>query len=190
MERLTEMNRRKALRMTLPSWLDIFSLRHMAVFIFGVFLFLGCSLPINAQSSQRTKAIESAFYPEPGCPVEVTSIRSVLEVDPFEAPIASRVYITYKNISPKTIKAVKFRVRFSDGSGQNKGTFHAPDGSPMGVAPGSTRSKKWRKEGGLRPDIQKFKVRVLVVKYADGSIWESIRMKQLKQKMQESNSQN
>lgn len=135
-----------------------------------------------AQGGQKTRAIESAFYPESGCPVEVTSIRSVLEVDPFDAPIAGRVYITYKNISQKSIKAVKFRVRFSDTQGLDKGTFHAPDGAVMGVGPGSTRSKKWRKEGGLGPDIQKLKVRVLVVKYTDGSMWESIRMKQLKEK--------
>lgn len=133
----------------------------------------------SAQGNAKLKGIEAQFYPEAGCPVEVTSIRSLLEIDPFGAPIASRVYITYKNNSTKPVKAVKFRIRYVDASGKNMGTFHAPDGSPVGVSPGGSRSSKWRKAGGLHPDIASFKVRVFKVRYADGSEWESVRARQI-----------
>ena len=148
---------------------------------------MGFQSPAHGQNKKpRLKGIESAFYPEPDSPVEVTSIRSVLEIDPFDAPIASRVYITYKNISQKPIAAVKFRIRYSNAAGKDLGTFHAPDGTAMGVSPATSRSSKWRKEGGLHPDISTFKVRVLQVKFTDGSQWQSVRLKQLKEKRAQS----
>ncbi|MCB9471268.1 MAG: hypothetical protein H6677_23540 [Candidatus Obscuribacterales bacterium] len=137
------------------------------------------SLPVLAQSNVHTKAIEASFYPEAGCPVEVTSCRTLLEIDPFGAPIASRVYITYKNNSTKPVRAVKFRIRYVDAEGKDRGTFHAPDGSTVGVSPGESRSNKWRKEGGLHPDIHSFKIRVFKVLYADGSSWDSLKSKEL-----------
>lgn len=135
--------------------------------------------PALAQNNATLKGIEAQFYPEQGCPVEITSMRSVLEIDPFGAPIASRVYITYKNNSTKPVKAVKFRIRYVDASGKNLGTFHAPDGSPLAVSPGGSRANKWRKAGGLHPDIASFKVRVFKVRFSDGSQWESIRAQQI-----------
>ena len=74
---------------------------------------------------------------------------------------------------------MKFRIRYVDTQGKDCGTFHAPDGSPLGLSPGESRSNKWRKEGGLHPDIHSFKIRVFKVLYADGSSWDSVKAKEL-----------
>lgn len=74
---------------------------------------------------------------------------------------------------------MKFRIRYVDAEGKDRGTFHAPDGSPLGLSPGESRSNKWRKEGGLHPGIHSFKIRVFKVLYADGSSWDSVKLKQL-----------
>src|SRR5215471_6113491 len=59
------------------------------------------------------------FVPEPGCPVSVSAARTEIEVDPFGAPMASRIYITYRNDSSKAMAGVRFRVRFSDETGKD-----------------------------------------------------------------------
>lgn len=117
------------------------------------------------------------FFPEDGCPVRPTAVRSVLEIDAFGAPTACKIYLTYSNISSKPITAVKFRCRYSDPEGKDRGTFHAPDHSI--VPPGGSRSHKWKREGGLHPNITGFQIRVLQVKYDDGSLWDSARMVEL-----------
>ncbi|MBX3148640.1 hypothetical protein KF728_00685 [Candidatus Obscuribacterales bacterium] len=132
--------------------------------------------PCLAQSNPE-RVLQADFYPEQGCPVGLTSVRSVLEIDPFGAPTASKIYLTYQNNSSKPVAAVKFRCRFSDSANKDRGTFHAPDAYPL--SPGASRSHKWKREGGLSPNIASFQIRVLQVKYSDGSMWESIKMQEL-----------
>lgn len=132
--------------------------------------------PVLAQSNPE-RVLQADFYPEQGCPVALTSVRSVLEIDPFGAPTASKIYLTYQNNSSKPVAAVKFRCRFSDAANKDRGTFHAPDAYPL--SPGASRSHKWKREGGLSPNIATFQIRVLQVKYSDGSMWESIKMQEL-----------
>lgn len=132
--------------------------------------------PCLAQSNPE-RVLQADFYPEQGCPVGLTSVRSVLEIDPFGAPTASKIYLTYQNNSSKPVAAVKFRCRFSDATNKDRGTFHAPDAYPL--SPGASRSHKWKREGGLSPNIASFQIRVLQVKYSDGSMWESIKMQEL-----------
>jgi hypothetical protein len=104
-------------------------------------------------------------------------VRSVLEIDPFGAPTASKIYLTYTNNASKPVVAVKFRCRFSDETGKDRGTFHAPDSAH--VPPGGSRSHKWKREGGLYPNLAGFQIRVLQVKYGDGSVWHSAKMQEL-----------
>jgi hypothetical protein len=137
---------------------------------------VGAIKPCLAQSNPE-RVLQADFYPEQGCPVGLTSVRSVLEIDPFGAPTASKIYLTYQNNSSKPLAAVKFRCRFSDSANKDRGTFHAPDAYP--VPPGASRSHKWKREGGLSPNIASFQIRVLQVKYSDGSIWESVKMQEL-----------
>lgn len=105
--------------------------------------------------------------------MEVTSSKVDLEVDSFDAPIAARVYLDYRNVSSKVINAVKFRVGYIDGENKVRGTFHAPDGNVVG--PGSSASQKWRGER-VDPRVKSIKIRALQVKFADGTLWESAKM--------------
>ncbi|MBX9668137.1 MAG: hypothetical protein K2X93_10985 [Candidatus Obscuribacterales bacterium] len=139
--------------------------------------FIGTNNGCYAQQASQEKALSADFFPEPGCPVQLTALRSVLEIDPFGAPMASKIYLTYTNNSSKPVSAVKFRCRYSDNAGKDCGTFHAPDAYL--VPPGASRSHKWKREGGLHPRIAQFQIRVLQVKYDDGSMWVSERMKEL-----------
>jgi hypothetical protein len=127
--------------------------------------------------STTDKALNADFFPENGCPVQLTKVNTILEVDPFGAPTATKIYLTYTNNASQAITAVKFRCRYSDAEGKDKGTFHAHDAVPVG--PGASRSQKWKREGGLHPNIAGFQIRILQVKYADGSLWQSARMKEL-----------
>ncbi len=143
------------------------------VFSFHIGTNNGC----YAQQASQEKALSADFFPEAGCPVQLTALRSVLEIDPFGAPMASKIYLTYTNNSAKPVSAVKFRCRYSDSTGKDRGTFHAPDAYPL--PPGGSRSHKWKREGGLHPNITQFQIRVLQVKYEDGSMWVSERMRDL-----------
>lgn len=146
-------------------------------FIFTLILFCpGDSLVAHAQST-TDKALNADFYPENGCPVSLAKVNAILEVDPFGAPAATKIYLTYTNNASQAISAVKFRCRYSSVDGKDKGTFHAHDAFTVG--PGESRSQKWKREGGLHPGIAGFQIRILQVKYSDGSLWESARMKEL-----------
>ncbi|MBZ0188854.1 MAG: hypothetical protein K8F91_21605 [Candidatus Obscuribacterales bacterium] len=148
------------------------------LFIFVVVATLFSSfLYCRVEASQSERAVEAQFYPEKGCPVDLVAVRSVLELDPFGAPVASKIYITYKNNSSKPISAVKFKLRYVDSQGKDKGTFHGPHSAML--SPGQTSSQKWRREVSLSPAITGFKVRILRVKWADGSEWHSAKTKPL-----------
>ncbi len=133
---------------------------------------------VNAQEPVKVRPLQAEFLAEPGSPIDVTLAKTELDLDPFDIPLASRIYIDYKNISDRQVAAVKFRIRFTDESGKDRGTFHAPDMSLLG--PGMQKSQKWRHER-VDPRSTQIKVRALQVKFADGSTWQSSKMSELAQ---------
>lgn len=142
-----------------------------------VIVFLALGLPefspatyTYAQTEVKVRTIRSEFVPEAGCPVSVEGLRTDLDVDPFDAPLDARIYIDYKNIGQKPIAAVKFRMRFVDDSGNNMGTFQASDGAVLG--PQQQSSQKFKQEK-IEPHSTSLMLRVLMVKYVDGQVWES-----------------
>lgn len=98
-------------------------------------------------------------------------------MDPFDAPMSSRIYADYKNTSERAISAVKFRIRFVDGEGTERGTFHAVDQAY--VAGGGTKGHKWKRDFTLDPRVVAMKARVLQVKFAEGGDWQSAKMQEL-----------
>lgn len=126
--------------------------------------------------ASETKDIQAEVINETGCPVAINSAKAKLELDPFGAPLAARIYIDYKNVSEKPISAVKFRIGYVDAEGQLRGTFHAPHAMPL--APGAQSAEKWRGDR-LDPRTSSIKVRTLFVKFTDGIIWESEKVKSL-----------
>lgn len=103
-------------------------------------------------------------------------LRVDLDLDAFDAPMTARIYIDYKNIADRPIAGVKFRIRFSDDSGKDRGTFHAADAAVL--VPGEARSQKWKHER-IDPRSTVLKVRVLKVKFADGSEWLSNKVSEI-----------
>lgn len=116
------------------------------------------------------------FVLEEGCPVEVSSAKTQMEVDPFGTPCACRVYIDYRNIGEKPVNGVKFRLGYVDIDGKIGGLFHAPDGKL--VSPGGQASGKWRGEK-VSPTTKLVKIRVLLVRFSDGSLWKSQKLEAL-----------
>jgi len=138
------------------------------------------ALPLSsvyAQMGQKVRSLSCEFVPEGECPVEMASMRCELDLDPFDAPMSSRIYADYKNIGQRSITAVKFRVRFVDAEGVERGTFHAVDSAF--VAAGGTKGHKWKRDFTLDPRVVAMKVRVLQVKYSEGSDWTSVKMQEL-----------
>jgi len=126
-----------------------------------------------AQEAPREGSVELApsVLKENGCPVDIVSAKAVLDFNTFGTPQSSRVYITYKNVSAKNVFSVNFRVRFTDETGADLGTFQGS--RTCTVLPDGEGSEKWKKEGVLNPKISSYKVRVLQVKFEDGSQWDS-----------------
>lgn len=126
-----------------------------------------------AQEAPRQGSVELApsILKENGCPVDIVSAKALLDFNSFGTPESSRVYLTYKNISAKNVFSVNFRVRFTDNSGSDLGTFQGS--RTCTVLPDGEGSEKWKKEGVLNPNISSYKVRVLQVKFEDGSQWDS-----------------
>jgi hypothetical protein len=129
-----------------------------------------------AQEAPREGSVEltPSVLKESGCPVDIVSAKALLDFNTFGTPEYSRVYITYKNVSAKNVFSVNFRVRFTDSAGGDLGTFQGS--RTCTVLPDGEGSEKWRKEGVLNPKISSYKVRVLQVKFEDGSQWESSAM--------------
>jgi hypothetical protein len=146
----------------------------IAPFIFVCITFLPlASLPSGityAQGDSKVQNIDCKSVQEIGSPVEIDSAEAELEIDPFNTPVAARIYVSYQNKSSKELIAVKFRIQFLDGSGTLKTSFLAPDlGS---VSPGDASKQKWRKEG-IDPSTKELVVQVLQVEYSDGTTWSS-----------------
>gem|GEM_PF-1782193 len=136
----------------------------------------------EGMQAANTQTIVMEVVPEPGCPVEITSARTELGMDSFGLPVFGKTYIDYKNGSDKAINAVKFRVRYLDQAGASRGTFHANDEAfvPQG-APASGKFAHYK----LRKNIQQAKIRVLAVKFSDGTSWESARFKEIMKAQEE-----
>jgi hypothetical protein len=128
-------------------------------------------------SSVRTLPIE--VVAEDGCPVQIVSARAEFDLDAFGTPIDSRTYIDYKNVSDKLITGVKFRLRFADADGRDRGTFQAPDAAQVG--PGMQGSQKWKHER-IYPLITQAKVRVLQVLFSDANRWDSVKLPEVEEK--------
>jgi hypothetical protein len=150
-------------------------------------VFPSTSIFVYAQSETKVRNLECQFVNEQDCPVEVTNITGKLELDAFEAPIGTKIYLDYKNSSAKSIMAVKFRVRLVDGQGADKGTFQAVD--QVYVASQATRCQKWKREFVIHQGVSNLKVRVLQVKFEDGEVWESFKAKDLNSSGEASGSQ-
>lgn len=154
--------------------------------LIGLVLTIDClSLPIfpvhsicKAQDTSQVRKlnVESVF--EDGCPVAVAAARTELDLDPFGVPRDARIYVDYKNTSEKAIAAVKFRIRFYDQDGKDRGTFHAPDARQ--VEPAGQGSQKWRLDR-IDPRTAMVKMRALEVRFADGSSWQSVKMSEVVQ---------
>jgi hypothetical protein len=129
-----------------------------------------------AQAGEKVQPLPADFILEDGCPVAMTASKIELDIDPFGSPIDARIYFTYKNASTRPVAAVKFRLRFIDNTGKDLGTFQAPDGALLD--PGMERSQKWKADK-VYPGTVGAKVRVLEVKYGDGSLWQSVKMQEI-----------
>ena len=123
-----------------------------------------------AQTEAKVQPIQSEFVTENNCPLHGGPLKTDFEIDPFNQPIALRVYLDYQNGTAKTIVAIKFRVRFVDAEGTTRGSFQAFDTRPL--AAGQSASQKWRREG-IDPHTSRILVRTLQVKFDDASTWES-----------------
>lgn len=132
------------------------------------------SSEVIAQTSPELHDVQNQFIPEAGCPVRIVKAETRMEVDSFGAPMACRIYIDYTNASDRPLQGVKFRLGYIDRDGKVRGSFHAPDGRPLSV--GAQNSHKWRGDK-VDPRTVLVKIRVLTVRYADGTIWESEKMK-------------
>lgn len=139
------------------------------------FLLIAGGQGARAQTPEL-RSLNNQFRPETGCPVEVVSAKTDLEIDPFGTPIACRIYIDYKNTSARTLSGVKFRIGYIDADEKIRGTFHAPDGHILD--PGGVSSAKWRGEK-VDPRTSHVLIRVLVARYSDGTLWESEKLKDL-----------
>lgn len=128
------------------------------------------TLPVNAQNEIKVQSVDSQALDEPGCPISIKSVRSDLEIDPFQAPVAIRVYLDYKNESAKTVEAVKFRFRLEDAQGEHKRNYQASDAHI--VPPGESAQEKLRREG-IPPQAKRLLLRVLQVRFSDRSSWQS-----------------
>jgi hypothetical protein len=137
------------------------------------FLLLVFHNPIQAAEHETVREIPVDFITEAGCPINATSSKTLLDLDPFGAPKDARIYITFKNMGQKPIAAVKFRLRYLSKDGKNKGTFHAAQAVILG--PGAESKGRWM-GSKISPDTSALKVRTLQVRYSDGTQWESHRM--------------
>jgi hypothetical protein len=134
----------------------------------------GLSSPAFSDTSPELKKFNPQFVFEPGCPVEVLGASTDLELDPFGAPIAARHYIDYRNVSNKPVAAVKFRIGYIGADGKISLPFVNGDDAHL-LQPGEQASKKWRGDR-VDPQLTAIKMRVLMVKFTDGSVWESVKL--------------
>jgi hypothetical protein len=143
------------------------SLAASALLVFSLMVLFICKAQAE---SNRTRSLPVEVVQEEGCPVSIVNPKVDLILDPFGATEAAIIYLDYKNVGAKTIEAVKFRFRFVDKEGKDKGTFQGSHGSLL--TPDSQSKQKWRHEK-IHPDTASLLVRVLAVKGEQGMSWES-----------------
>ena len=131
------------------------------------------AIGLYAQAQEKVRPLKTDFISETGCPITVSNIRTELDMDPFDVPIDARIYIDYQNNGQKTVVAAKFRMRFTDDSGKDLGTLNGSDGATVGA--GQTGCQKWRREK-IDPRTTMMKVRVLLVKFSEGDVWQSAKL--------------
>lgn len=136
-------------------------------------LLLVASQPTFAED---LRTVNNQIKGELGCPVEVISAKTVLEIDPIGTPMACRIYLDFKNTSAKTITGLKFRIGYVDSEDQVRGSFHAPDGHML--EPGASSNNKWKGEK-VDPRTTSVVIRPLVARFSDGSMWESEKLKEM-----------
>ncbi len=123
--------------------------------------------------AQELRKISSQFKTEPGCPVDLVSAKTELEIDSFGAPSACRIYLDFKNCSAKQISAVKFRMGYIDEQEKIRRTFVGDDAHL--IAPEGQAHQQWRV--GVDPKTAYVVIRAIAVKYGDGSEWRSEKFK-------------
>jgi hypothetical protein len=131
---------------------------------------LGSYLPVKADTQVTLKKFNSEALGEQGCPVEITGAQTELEIDPFGMPVAARHYIDYRNAGNRQVAAVKFRIGYVHPDGRARLPYQSGDDDHL-LQPGEQASRKFR--GSADPETAGVKIRVLKVKFADGSVWES-----------------
>lgn len=117
--------------------------------------------------------LTNKFKSEAGCPVDLVSAKTELEIDSFGAPNACRIYIDYKNVAAKPISAVKFRMGYVDEQEIVRRFFKGDDEHQ--IAPGDKAHKQWRV--GADPRTAYVAIRAIAVKFSDGSEWRSEKFK-------------
>lgn len=127
---------------------------------------IGCA---QAATAPEFKRVRTEVIAEPGCPIVIgASPRAQFEMDTSGYPVAAREYISYKNVSAKTITAIKVRIGFVGEDGMAT-VFQGSD--EQTIPPNGIASQKWRTQVGSQ--ARGIKLRVLAVKFDDGTTWQS-----------------
>lgn len=148
----------------------------LAVFVSGSGYGIAPAFGSENSDLSNEKEIPVEFVTEPGCPVTTTNNKTILDLDPLGAPKNSRVYISFKNMGEKPVAAVKFRLRYVSQQGADLGTFHAAQAVILG--PGKEAKGRW-KGTRINPGTAALKLRVLQVRYSDGTIWDSKKVEEI-----------
>ncbi|HEY9790232.1 MAG TPA: hypothetical protein V6D22_07530 [Candidatus Obscuribacterales bacterium] len=143
----------------------------------------GLFLPAYSDTQPELKKFNAQVVGEPGCPVEMVGAATELELDPFGSPVAARHYIDYRNVGNRPIVAVKFRIGYVGADGKINQPYVNGDDQQQ-LEPGQTASKKFRGDK-VDPHTSAVKIRVLKVKFADGSLWESVKLNETNSQQQQ-----
>jgi hypothetical protein len=151
--------------------------------LFMALAFLCLSVPIGAitlgnsaypccyaQNTPKVQALATKILVEPGCPVSIQDAHATLEIDPFQTPVALQIYLNYKNDASQPVQAVKFRVEPMNGEGTAGRSYQAS--VLRTIACGQDDTQLYRREG-IDPKTAQVQVRIVEVKFADNSLWQS-----------------
>jgi hypothetical protein len=127
-------------------------------------------LSCYAQNAAKVQEIATKILDEPGCPVTIKSARAELEIDPFQTPVAMRLYLEYQNDSSQVVQAVKFRVAPQNARASPAKTYQASFAGNL--SPAQSASQQLRREG-VDPKVEVAQVCVLEIKFANGELWRS-----------------
>ncbi len=128
----------------------------------------------EAQAQSDFRKLIPQFISESGCPIQLIGAMTELELDPSGTPVAARHYVDYRNYSNRPIAAVRFRIGYSDVSGSMYRPFLNGDDKRV-LQPGEQASARFRGDK-VHPDTIGVKLRVLEVTFADGQVWQSVKL--------------